>query len=162
MVVTGIFGFTITELKMKKKLVEVPYFNPKTKKVMGTVSVAKYEKPGKFVMVLFNGLEKILNKKISFKVLCALLEIMEDGNKIYLNIERKKEIEAKWDIKSTSIGPSIHRLLKAEVLVRIGTGTFMANPEYFMKGTLNKKPALKVEFEGYLADVREEEETKCA
>ena len=90
---------------------------------------------------------------VSTKLLVNLLPYMkyaDEGQKIYLNAELKRDISKKigWKEKSalTRFSSEISKLVKAGVLFRHGASTFVVNPQLVGKGSWKSIQELIAEF----------------
>lgn len=99
----------------------------------------------------FKGLEKL--RPSDKDVLIRLLSIMtyakmqnvidEDGNVhdrgwgqlVYTNSELKRSIAAELGVKETTVNNALSHLTKAEVIRRVGLGTYQVNPQLVGKGS---------------------------
>lgn len=70
------------------------------------------------------------------KLLLELIKRMNYEGKIYVNAGLKKEIMSELGITNIrSINNNLSKFCKADVLARVGQGTYMANPNLFGKGS---------------------------
>jgi hypothetical protein len=80
-------------------------------------------------IIYLNDLPKWLSQ-----VLYSLLKLLNYDNEIYLNAELRKRISEELEIKPQTLNDAILKLNKSKILVKIGSGTYIANPMLFGKG----------------------------
>jgi hypothetical protein len=131
---------------------EVEAFDPKTKKSVGFTSIPKVGEKITFALLFFESLEELMKKNISISLLFQLVKRMDDKNLAYLNSTNKREMATSIGIQPTSLDVYLTKMVDQQVLVRVGTGTYMVNPDYFGKGSAHKTRALRVVFESHLID----------
>lgn len=80
------------------------------------------------------------------KLLMGLFQFVDRNNEIVINSTRKKQISENIGISESSIGSSLTRLKKKQVLLSVGRGIYQLNPFIFGKGKWKQIHKLRMEF----------------
>jgi hypothetical protein len=78
-------------------------------------------------------------------------------NIICFNRIDKENCAAEFEVEVQSVSNSVSRLKKKGVLVGMGCGRYMINPQYFWKGTTNERPNA---YDMYMEVVKEKSDKK--
>ena len=115
----------------------------------------KIDKEPNFIKVYIADLCKLNNiPKSGNNTLNELLKLTDYQNEIVLNSHIKGRICEKLGVAIGSLDNTITRLIKGEILERIGRGTFRLNPNLFGRGEWRDIKKLRIEWE-YSASGRE-------
>jgi len=116
-------------------------------------------------LLVFKDLPKNLNPiLIQFLSYMSYADIAEKngGQKIYVNIDMKKDIAEKLNLSLESVNKGLFQLTKSGLFKRIGTGTYQVNPYLFGKGEWKDISAIRATFDfntgEVIADIEIKEE----
>ena len=116
-------------------------------------------------LLVFKDLPKNLNPiLIQFLSYMSYADISEKngGQKIYVNIDMKKDIAEKLNLSLESVNKGLFQLTKSGLFKRIGTGTYQVNPYLFGKGEWKDISAIRATFDfntgEVIADIEIKEE----
>lgn len=82
------------------------------------------------------------------------------GQKIYVNIDMKKDIAKNLKLSVESINKGLFQLVKSGIFKRIGTGTYQVNPYMFGKGEWKDISAIRATFDFNTGEIITDIETQ--
>lgn len=109
--------------------------------VVRDIQSIKYESSPSFFKTFIGELSSLLKtshaaKKVLFYILDR--DLADNEDEISIGLYRKKKMAEDLNFKHTkSIDIAIGNLIDKDVLVRVGRGVFMLNPNLFSKGSLS-------------------------
>jgi len=84
------------------------------------------------------------------------------GQKIYVNIDMKRDIANKLNLSVESVNKGLFQLVRSGMFKRIGTGTYQVNPFMFGKGEWKDISAIRATFDyntgEIIADIKTKED----
>ena len=102
-------------------------------------SVLKLPKEPPYIKLYIDDLIKIYGlPKGESRILFEIVKCMNYNSEIVINAEIKRRIAIELNIGGKKpeqiISNSMNRFVKADILLRVGTGVYVANPSLFAKG----------------------------
>lgn len=159
-------------MKKKKiiKEIETGYVDVETGEIISSKTLKEWSLPREepdYVKLYFNAvLEFNAVSCANTPILLELIKYMsyaddeKGGQMIYLNKYLKDQICKNLNIKDSTLKANISKLCKGNILKRVGTGTYMANPFIFGKGDWASIKNLRASFDwnnGFIVETTEHE-----
>ena len=107
------------------------------------------DKEPNYIKLYLDGVGKLSGLAVSNNaVLYELLKKMEfETNLIYVNSYMKTEIAKDCKVSISAVNNSISKFVKKRLLVRVGTGTYRANPLVFGSGSWDNIKSIRLSLE---------------
>lgn len=98
-------------------------------------------------LLAFKGLPNTMSPLLSEFLSFVTYKDKKEGQKIYVNIDMKREIAEKLKRTVDSVNKGLFRLTKNGILERVGNGTYQANPQMFGSGRWKDVTSIKATFD---------------